>query len=79
MRRYRLDVSTVDAIIRIKFNGPKRLIDFDAISYIPSFLKNHARSDDDSIPAKRKRLYRGANEDLSDEEHDEDPDDPDGL
>ena len=70
MRRYRLDVSTVDAIIRIKFNGPKRLKDFKAIEYIPDFLKAHARSDDTSIPARRQRLYRGDNEDLSDGEDD---------
>ena len=80
VRRYGLDVSTVDAIIRIKFNGPKSLKDFKAIEYIPDFLKKHARSDDTSIPARRQRLYRGDNEDLSDDDNDIiEPSEYDGL
>ena len=36
-QRYSLAVSTVDAIVRVKFNGPKRLADFKPRKYIMKF------------------------------------------
>ena len=47
-RRYNLDVSTVDALIRIRFNGPSTVRDFDTLSYAWKFMDKHARADDSS-------------------------------
>ena len=47
-RRYNLDVSTVDALIRIRFNGPRSLTQFDTLAYAWKFLEKHARPDDSS-------------------------------
>ena len=53
LRRYSLDVSTVDALIRIRFNGPKSLQDFDTFRFVWEFLDSHSRSDDMSLCAHR--------------------------
>ena len=54
-RRYNLDVSTVDALIRIRFNGPKSLTDLNTLKYAWKFVGTHARADDTSISISRSR------------------------
>ena len=55
VKRYSLDVSTVESIARIKFNGPKDLEDFDAAWYVKRFiLEGHSRTDD-RTQRRRKR------------------------
>ena len=57
VKRYSLDVTTVEAIVRIKFNGPKDLEDFDAPRFVKNFiLEGHSRTDDSS--SKRKKRPR---------------------
>lgn len=57
-------MSTVDAIIRLKFNGPKDIKEFKAIDYLPNFLKEHARSDDEVLSATKKKREYSENQDL---------------
>ena len=45
-QRYSLAVPTVEAIVRLKFNGPKRLKDFQPQRFVMDFLKEHSRADD---------------------------------
>ena len=55
VQRYNLDVSTVEAIIRIKFNGPKDPADFNAARYARKFiLSGHSRSDDETRRGKKR-------------------------
>ena len=55
MQRYNLDVGTVEALIRIKFNGPKDPRDFDAPRYARKFIvQGHSRADDESRRGKKR-------------------------
>ena len=62
-QRYSLAVSTVDAIVRVKFNGPKRLSDFKAREYVMKFLREHSRADD----ASRRRTAKSEREETADD------------
>ena len=55
VKRYSLDVSTVESIARIKFNGPKDLEDFDSAWYVKRFiLEGHSRTDDRTQRRKKR-------------------------
>ena len=63
VQRYSLDVSTVEALIRIKFNGPKDPRDFDAARYARKFiLQGHSRSNDESRRGS-KRAFEAVDSD----------------
>ena len=50
-----MDIETVDALIRIRFNGPDSLQDFDTFRYAWEFLVTHSRVDDSSVCLHRSR------------------------
>ena len=60
-QRYSLDVSTVEAIVRVRFNGPKKLEDFHPTKYAKRFIAEHSRADDEYRRATWKK--RGRDED----------------
>lgn len=63
-QRYSLEVATVEAIVRTKFNGPKKLRDFKAREYALNFLRDHSRADDET---RRRTCVRGETENITEE------------
>ena len=59
-------MSTVEALIRIKFNGPKDLKEFDAWKYVRKFIQDgHSRANDESRRGRKRS--RGGESEESDE------------
>ena len=55
VQRYSLDVLTVEALVRIKFNGPKDPAEFDAPRFARNFIRQgHSRANDESRRGRKR-------------------------
>lgn len=66
-RRASLEPSTIDALMRIRINGPDEMEQFKAYKYAKAWIKNHLRTDDPQHRTKKKATNRIVDESVNDD------------
>lgn len=67
VQRYNLNVETVDAIVRIKSNGPKSPGQFDVHHFVGKFIiSGHSRSNDATRGTRKRKRADDSGSDMSD-------------
>lgn len=79
-RRSRLASSTLDALMRIRINGPDSLNSFNALKYTKLWIKKHKRTDEDdkgtsTIAKKKRKQVIPPSASAHDSDYDDDNDD----